>query len=178
MSDWPGGFVNVQSTVIGSTGSTSVASDVASSVASTFGAGAWPTANRALYYPFWVEEACLAQKMGVWVTTQSGNLDVGIYDEKGTRLVSMGSTAVGAAGLQVLDIADTWLAPGTYFAAMCVDTTAAFFERTGSVSTNGLRMCGVRQQDVGAVTLPSPATFAVLASNYLTVLSIQCAAVL
>jgi hypothetical protein len=143
----------------------------------TTGSAVWPSANLALYIGCTIDRPMLAQKIGVQVGTQSGNLDVGIYDERGNRLVSMGSTAVAAAGLQVLDIADTWLEPGTYFVAMCVDNTTAAFHRL-SIATSFARALGVQQQAVGAVTLPNPATFATMTQSYVPAISVQCASVL
>lgn len=105
-------------------------------------------------------------KMGVVVAVQSGNLDVGIYSEKGSLLVSAGSTAVGAAGFQSFDVTDTPLNPGIYFLAMCVDNTTASFNRSNAVIAANMQACGVQQQAVGAVTLPSTATFANPASAY------------
>jgi hypothetical protein len=122
-------------------------------------ANIWTTANTAVYMPFTIQSPMLAQKMAVDVSVQSGNLDLGIYSEKGARLVSMGSTAVAVAGLQVADIADTWLPAGTYFAAMnCDNITASFFGLSTLVTL--ARSGGLLQQAVGAVALPSPATFA------------------
>jgi hypothetical protein len=132
----------------------------------------WPTANLAIYMPFYLERPALAQKMAVQVAIQSGNCDVGIYDEKGNRLVSMGSTAVAVAGLQVFDIADTWLKPGTYFMAMCVDNITASFWRISTTSNALGRMFGLQQQAVGAVTLPNPATFAAYAQQYVPALAV------
>ncbi len=136
--------------------------DFARYTVTAYSASAWTTANTAVFCPFTVPWAFLAKKMGVQVTTQSGNMDIGIYDEKGTRLVSMGSQAVGAAGVQTFDITDTWLLPGTYFMAMNVDTTAAFFQGVpaASVLTGTGRTLFLLQQAVGAVALPNPATYA------------------
>src|SRR5215471_7342956 len=123
----------------------------------------WSTANTAVYSPITVQAPFLAQKIGISVGTQSGNLDVGLYTEQGVRLVSMGSTAVGAAGMQVLDIADTWLNAGSYFLAMnCDNVTAAFLQQTQQPL---FRVCGILQQAVGAVALPATATFANYASK-------------
>jgi hypothetical protein len=119
----------------------------------------WTTANTAVYCPFVLTWPYLAQKIGFQVTTQSGNCDVGIYDEKGTRLISAGSTAVAAAGLQVVNITDTWLLPGTYFMAINVDNTTAAFLAVSTIAAAS-RTAGIQQQAVGAVTLPNPATFA------------------
>jgi hypothetical protein len=125
---------------------------------------AWTNANTAVYIPFVLSNPMLVQKIGVHVGVQSGNLDVGIYGYDGTRLVHQGSTAVGAAGLQSIDITDTWLSSGTYFAAMNVDnTTAAFF--SSNLNVIGGRLSGLLIQAVGAVTLPSSATFAVYSAR-------------
>lgn len=131
----------------------------------------WPAANRAIYCPFQVGVTCTAYQMVVIVAIQSGNIDVGIYDELGNRLVSMGSQTVGAAGAQVFNIADTVLTPGTYFTGVCVDNTTASFARS-SEEINILRVCGIQQQAVGAVTLPNPATFANPASAYMPAISV------
>lgn len=127
----------------------------------------WPAANRAIYVPVLVEDAVVVTQMAVYPTVQSGNFDVGIYSETGTRLVSKGSTAVGAANApQAVDITDTPLVPGVYFLAMCVDNTTAAFLRVASGTAGYYTFCGQQQQAVGAVTLPDPATFANIASAY------------
>lgn len=125
----------------------------------------YTTANTAIYCPFSVDLPFLAQKMGVQVTTTdaAGHIDLGIYSEKGARLVSLGSTATGSVGLQVGNIADTWLMPGTYFMAMNSDSVTNAF---ASVSNNTIfapgpaRVCGFQQEAVGAIALPANATFA------------------
>jgi hypothetical protein len=126
----------------------------------------WPAANRAIFVPFMVEAAVLVYQMAIEVTVQSGNCDVGIYDTGGTRLVSKGSTAVGAAGLQAFDLTDTLLAPGVYYAALNIDNITAAVTRNANSSALWLQVMGVQQQAVGAVTLPDPATFANPASAY------------
>jgi hypothetical protein len=122
-------------------------------------ATAWAASNLALYMPFEVNEIVTAYQIAFVVTTQSGNLDVGIYDHIGNRLVSKGSTAVAVAGVQVVDITDTTLPPGAYFLAMCVDNTTAAFTAY-AVAALVQQSVGMQQQAVGAVTLPNPATFA------------------
>jgi len=137
-------------------------------------AGTWPAANRALYMPVEVNAPCTAYQMAFVVSVQSGNCDVGIYDELGNRLVSAGSTAVGVAGVQVVDIADTVLAPGVYFLAMNVDNTTASVNRaSGGGTADEYRCAGVQQQAVGAVALPNPATFANPASIYAPLLMVS-----
>jgi hypothetical protein len=128
---------------------------VSSSLMNT--ATAWQLANRAVFAPVYIYSAVTIYQMAIEVTTQSGNCDIGIYTTGGVRLVSMGSTAVAVAGVQVFNIADTFLVPGVYFAALNIDNTTAAI-RCAAGSTNFAAMAGVRQQAVGAVTLPNPAT--------------------
>ena len=142
-----------------------------------FGSNTWPAANRALYLPFAMERQATAYKMAFHVATQSGNYDIGIYDEFGNRLVSTGSTAVPAAGIAVADIADTVLIPGIYFNALCIDNTTCAVRSSTSPVAELLRLAGVQQQAVGAVTLPNPATFANPASAYVPQLSVAMSSV-
>lgn len=135
-------------------------------------AAAWPAANRALYTPFLIETTVTAYKMAFEVGAQAGNCDVGIYDELGNRLVSKGSTAVGAAGLQVIDIADTVLTPGVYYMAMNVDTTTTLTIARVNPQVLLTQVGGMQQQAVGAVTLPNPAVFANPASAYIPSMSV------
>lgn len=120
-------------------------------------AGAW-TANRAVYMPVTVQQPVTVTDMIVTVTTQNGNLDVGIYDFTGALVVSSGSTAVAAAGTQVVGIADTALTPGLYYLGFsCSSATAVF--RYSALTAATARVGGVREQ-ASAFPLPSPATMA------------------
>lgn len=133
-------------------------------------AAAWPSANRALFMPVEVQSTCTAYQMCFEVGTQSGNLDVGIYDEQAKRLVSSGSTAVAAAGVQVVDITNTVLTPGVYFLAMSVDNTTATF-RKAAIAPPQVQALGVQQQGLASVTLPDPATFANPLGTYVPLVS-------
>lgn len=127
--------------------------------------GTWPVNNLALFFPIIVSSPCTVYHMAVEVTTQSGNVDVGIYNEALSLLVSAGSTAVAAAGLQSFNIADTVLAPGLYYLAMACSTTVAAFRRLPHQGTE-MRVFGAAQQAT-ALPLPATATFAALAQNYM-----------
>lgn len=148
-------------------------------------AAVWPAANRAIYVPIWIEQLCTGRRIAVNPSVQSGNLDVGLYDQKGNRIVSKGSTAVGAAGAtQIIDItasvtgtASPVLTPGTYFLALCVDNIVASFKQANLLAV-GCQICGVQQQAVGAVTLPNPATFANPASGYVPLMALVTAGVM
>lgn len=169
MPDWPGVALEVPHVNLSTTGPNSLAGQACASVALVGGVGVWPAANRAIYVPVQVDVPVTVVKMAFQVSVQSGNYDVGIYDEHANRLVSMGSTAMPAAGIAIADIADTVLMPGIYFLAMCVDNITASVARVAMTGTVQ-QVCGVQQQAVGAVTLPDPATFANPASSYLPIL--------
>ena len=173
MSDWPSGFITLPGGVIyGVSSYASLLAEAAILTGSINTGGTWPAANRALYMPFIVEVPVTAYQLAVEVTVQSGNCDAGIYNEQGTRLVSAGSTAVAAAGLQTFNITDTALTPGVYFMAMNVDNTTAAFVRSVSLNAPWLQMLGMQQQAVGAVALPDPATFANPASAYVPTMAV------
>lgn len=133
------------------------------------GAGAsavWPAANRAIYVPFYLVERMTATKMFVSNgAAVSGNIDLGIYNAAGTRLVSSGSTAQsGTATAQVVDITDTVLEPGTYYMALAIDNTTATTLRNGgaAILLKGMAFA----QQASAFPLPATATLAAVASAY------------
>lgn len=117
---------------------------------------AWPTANQAMYVPFTIDETVTVKKM-FWKNgaTVSGNVDIGIYNEAGTRKVNMGSTAQATINAtQIVDIADTSLAAGRYYMALVADNTTATF-----ASVTATQRLGYLTQTT-AFALPATATFA------------------
>lgn len=79
------------------------------------------TANRAYYLPFSAPYDTAVKSISVvYVVSASGNYDLGLYDSAGTRLGSLGSTAVSTVGTK------TWTpstpigvkADTTYYAAV------------------------------------------------------------
>lgn len=123
--------------------------------------GAW-TANRAVYAPVLVDTHSLLTQIVVRVQTAAGNVDAGIYSWDGRRIVSLGSTACPAAGVAVLNIADTWVRPGWHWLAFASDSGTAIF-RQYVLATTGMR-CFAFAQQTSAFPLPdpiTPATYAV-----------------
>ena len=119
--------------------------------------GVWPAVNRAIYCPILVEDPVTVKQLVVWPTVQSGNFDIGIYTETGKRVISKGSTAVGAANtMQPVDITDTPLTPGFYYLGMSCDNTTAAFQRSNNGDADMMTVFGVQNQALGAVTLPDP----------------------
>jgi hypothetical protein len=165
MSDWQAS--PQQHTTIGSWDvrsghcpATHVCSRVSASV------NTWPAVNRAILVPVEVQDICTAYQFAFEVTTQSGNCDVGIYDEAGNRKTSMGSTAVAAAGVQVIDIPNVILTPGVYFLAMVCDNVTAAFRASTTLTALQIQTLGQQMSNLGSVTLPDPITFANPANTF------------
>lgn len=132
----------------------------------SFASAAYPLANLALYVPFAVS-APITILSTVWIngTATGGNIDVGIYGEDGTRIVSLGSTARGSASSVIVTttLTDTTLGPGRYYMAFAHDGTNNIF---GWPPAAGLaEAAGVLEQQT-AFPLPSSATFAVTTRAY------------
>jgi hypothetical protein len=132
--------------------------------------GSWPSANLAIYIPFTLSEEITAVKMFTLNgTSAANNLDIGIYDEAFTRLVSSGSTAQsGTNALQIFDITDTILGPGRYYMALASSGSSATFLRIFGSNSIELSQLGVAQQ-ASAFALPANGTPAALSNTYIPV---------
>lgn len=178
MSDWPATTLSLAGNKTIHTSSMDSLLFETTGAAQFTAAAAWPAANLALYIPFIVEQTVTAYKMAFEVGAQAGNYDIGLYSEAGDRLVSTGSTAVPAAGLAVADIADTVLGPGVYFMAINMSTITTLTIERATGTLNLLQAAGMLQQAVGAVTLPNPATFALVAQTYVPGVSVTFSTVI
>ena len=126
----------------------------------------WPTANKAMYMPFWLAQPIIVVKLfclnGAAV---SGNVDMGIYDAAGTKIVSTGSTAqAGISVIQEFDIADTVVGPGLFYLAIALDNTTGTIYRGFFLSLPVASLAGMAHQ-LTAFPLPATATFAAVATN-------------
>ena len=88
---------------------------------------AWPSANVGIFVPVTVPEPMTITKMW-WVNQNVAacNLDIGIFLEDGTLVISSGTTAMsGGNACQVVDITDTRIARGRYYVGLTCDTVGA-----------------------------------------------------
>lgn len=128
------------------------------------GSSAWPSANRALYIPFWLRTPYLARKLW-WANggVVTANVDCGIYSAGGTLLVSTGSTAMsGANTVQSVDV-NYWLTPGRYFMALVLSGTSQIQRAVPSI--NAIKFSGM-VQETSALPLPAVMTPETCASAY------------
>lgn len=138
-------------------------------------------ANLMVLYPFWVPEPTTFTKAFFETsTTVAGAVDVGLYDSSGNLLVSSGSVTVvspGGSMNQTIDITDTTVARGTYYAGMTCNTsggTMVFFGVTPAAAI----LQGIGCVQMASATIPlsssaNPATFAAYAQAYLPFFGFQ-----
>lgn len=120
----------------------------------------WPAANRAIFFPFDMTEPfnCVKAFIGNG-GTPAGNFDLGLYDEDGTRLASIGSTAQsGASDIQSVSLVYNITQRRVYF-AMSSDSTSFQVLRTNSFTSTVMNGVGIKEM-ASAFPLPSTATFA------------------
>jgi hypothetical protein len=119
----------------------------------------WPVANKALFFPFSIPSPQKVRSVYWTLGTASGNIDAGIYDVAGRKIVSTGSTALsGVNNSQYVSLTATDLSAGFYYLALAVDNTTATFYRD-TIGSNLLRVLGM-QEMASAFPLPATATFA------------------
>ena len=135
------------------------------SLSPSFSSNTYPAANRALAVPFEIAFPFLVRKVfwfnGTTATTDS--IDVGVYTEAGTRLVSGGGTAVsGASATQEVDVTDTLLKPGRYWLAYVQNGVTATPIMSATTAANA-RALGAAQM-ASAYVLPATFTPAAIAA--------------
>jgi len=114
--------------------------------------GAMTAANFAFLSPFEVHRSIARTGARTYISVQSGNIDIGIYNAAGTRIASTGSIACPATGEQTVAFTGSvTLDPGErYYLAFAADNTSvATAIRHGIINTSGY---------IGIGALPLPAT--------------------
>jgi len=122
---------------------------------------AWGTQYRAIYVPVGVPRRCIVLELGfVNASTGAGNVDVGIYNSAGVRLVSTGTQAKGTTtSIWTYNVTDTTIGPGLYYIALNLDTaTDTVYGTTATAPTPMAR--GLLTETLGSITLPATATWA------------------
>lgn len=102
--------------------------------------------------------------------TVSGNIDIGIYDAVGRRIVSTGSIAQsGVNSVQSAGVGPIILGPGLFYTALTADNTTGEFEamqiKAAVWSTAGIGLL------LAASAFPLPATVTFAASSFFWILN-------
>ena len=121
----------------------------------------WPAANMAKFTACVITHPVnITAIMFINGGAASGNIDVGIYDLAGTKIVSSGSTVMAGTGggWTVTSVSSTLLVPGMYYLALAIDNTTASVTMRGwnQVASDFL----LYRQMASAFALPATATYA------------------
>lgn len=140
------------------------------------GAIAWPLANLAILVPFTLPVDRTAYGFSWFNGTPSGNLDFGIYNEDGTKVVTLGSTAAsGSNAQQTGTITPTALVAGSYFFAFACDNTTQTFSGYGIAAQN-LAGAGIKEVSASfplpTSLTPIDTTRTILLSSYIALTSV------
>lgn len=124
-------------------------------------AGAWPSANLAIYIPVVVPVPVVVRSL--WFgcgSTGTGNVDMAVYDANGTALIAATAGAKTAATTeQVFNTTDTFLAAGIYYIGLSSDSATDTFHR--NIPTAPLAAAYGCLTESSAYPLPSTATWVV-----------------
>lgn len=122
---------------------------------------AWPTAKLVTYIPIVIEYPFRVQTI-FWQngTTPVGNIEVGVYDEAGTRRGTSGSAAAGTtAAIQTATPTAFTLQPARYYIAVTCDNVGGSYTLSGFSSAPGLGAVGslgVMSETTGSFGLTDP----------------------
>ena len=128
--------------------------------------GALGLSNNAFYFSFSIPAPITVAKMFIYNgATVAGTIDMGIYTDDYTRIVSSGAiTQAGVSALQEFDVTDTWLDKGRYYFAFAQSLNTATFFQTAQVGNTENKLFGVMMQSA-ANPLPAVATPVALTSS-------------
>jgi len=123
---------------------------------------AWGTQYRAIYVPIRVTAACVVLKLGyLSAATGTGDMDLGLYNSAGARLVSTGTiTKDNSSAVVGVDITDTTISPGLYYLALNNASTTDTYCAT-ALSAPIPCAYGVLVEELASVTLPATASWTV-----------------
>jgi hypothetical protein len=124
-------------------------------------------ANQGRFFPFSVEQQLTVTQLFVFNgTTPAGNIDLGIYNESFTKIVSTGSTAqTGTSILQVISVATTTLTPGRYYFAAAGSSTGTWMGSGGGTAGLESVLSGTA---VSTTAFPLPATITPVSNSAAT----------
>jgi hypothetical protein len=130
--------------------------------------GTGTVADLVYYVPFEIAVLFIVKEVG-WqngTIVGNGNAQVGVYREDGTQIVECtATTTTGTSQRQTIEITDTTLGRGRYYAAFRASSGTDRFERI--IPAAGLLEAAGIMQEASQTDLPATATFAAMATAYL-----------
>lgn len=127
--------------------------------AATGNGSTYPKADLAIYVPVRISSSVIVRKLYAHITTAAGNVDLGIFDLAGTKLLSTGAVAASTSG--VFDVTDTLFHQGIYYLGITATSTslAIAAAQTAAPFSAAVGVC-TEQLSAGAA-LPGTATLSV-----------------
>lgn len=124
------------------------------------GTSAWPANNLAVYVPVSIPTPfTIARFMVPNGSNITGNVDIGIYDIGGTRLLSTGSTLrASASAVQYIGVTDQVFQAGSYYLGLVGSSTTGTYLQAAIANATRARVVGVLEEQLGATTLPATMT--------------------
>jgi len=111
--------------------------------------------NDGFYMPIDVLGDMTITKISFYIQTSSGNIDVGLYNSSGSKLVSSGSVSSPGTGVQTIAVGSTAITSGQHYLALAVDNTTFKWGQTTGADTMATRMM---QRETSDFPLPSSFT--------------------
>lgn len=155
----------------------SVGSSISASWSTAIASAAWPSANRALYFPIVIPQQIIIQKGFVANGAATGGTAyIGLYNEDYSILVSGHATKATSTNIDAITAADNGafpmpVKPGRYYLAAMCTTTGTWYTQATTLSF--LRMMGAAQEATGG-TLPSTATPVAMATSVIPCFGFAC----
>ena len=112
--------------------------------------------NDAYYMPIDVLGDMTVTKIGLYIQTSSGNIDVGLYDSTGSKLQSTGSMGSPGTGVQIIAISSTNITAGQHYLAIAADNTTFKWGQSTGADTMATHMMQRETSD-----FPLPVSFTV-----------------
>lgn len=133
----------------------------------------WPSANLAIFVPFRLPAPLTVQSL--WVlngATASGNIDVGIYDYTGTKLVSTGSTAQSGTNVVQSVGVTAVLGAGLFYLALAMNNTTGTIARFAPANVGLVKAAGLAEA-ASAFPLPATTTLSTVSNAYMPLVGLS-----
>lgn len=121
------------------------------------GGASWPLGNLAVYIPIHMPSRFTVSRFMVCSANTTGNVDVGLYDQSGNRLISTGTVAKNSATLMYFGVTDRSFSAGHYYLGLVCSTGGSIY-RVAFDDQYEARMCGLLQEALGSTVLPATMT--------------------
>lgn len=165
--DWPASLADGANGILSTTGAGSMVAEALQNAAQYANNSSNLGSNVVQYIPIVVPKAVTVYE-AMWNNggTVSGNIDAGLMDAQGHRLVNTGPVLQsGVSSLQVAALTPTLIQAGIVYAAFSQDNTSGTVYRMGTGNFAILEACGVAQQTTGTFGIPATWTLATISNG-------------